>query len=523
MLDLTARVHFPSSLRAILTTPSIIKLGFGVRDTFLALATQYNDVELHRVLSKSSSTSMLIDLGQYARLKGAVSSPSASLQVLVGTSLKRSFSSPVPRPDWGSPSYIMQLHGCIEAVWQVYAALCKENSVGLHLTPLQATKHNLLVTVLHGQKPVAEGFLVFPHPTSIEVVNDEAGGLRRINITPSRSLVQLTKVLVPGAIHTLHSQSMQWIINHGNLIVSSTSTLRTRGSIPPHPTSAQSEAFSHPAPLAPQPTEEDIPPLILSINSNEPLPAADLDNGNLMDSDDEEQFADSADLSLDPGIGVPDGSMTGVSTETLVTRVLDDAFHFMDRQLRTLSKKHTAFRAFAHDFAEAIFIRDRHDETAVRAILEGNGISWEYAKRAKAKALNRRVRRYIPERNILVNRLKTLFDGYKNIICTESGGRKFFGKDALEMSEHLLDTAKQGFLSDPPGIPLYYIMGVDRDGLTLYRTIRGTNSVEGGVHMTIRRVFGSLQASPELAESILLNWILRRNKLVGILSQTIFH
>jgi hypothetical protein len=66
------------------------------------------------------------------------------------------------------------------------------------------------------------------------------------------------------------------------------------------------------------------------------------------------------------------------------------------------------------------------------------------------------------------------------------------------MSERLLDTAHRGFLSDPLGIPLYYRMGIDRDGLTVYRAIRGTNSVKGGVHMAVRRVFGSLQASPEL-------------------------
>jgi hypothetical protein len=41
---------------------------------------------------------------------------------------------------------------------------------------------------------------------------------------------------------------------------------------------------------------------------------------------------------------------------TLPTRVLDDAFHFMDRIFRLLPKKHSAFRAFAHDFSEAMFL-----------------------------------------------------------------------------------------------------------------------------------------------------------------------
>ena len=79
------------------------------------------------------------------------------------------------------------------------------------------------------------------------------------------------------------------------------------------------------------------------------------------------------------------------------------------------------------------------------------------------------------------------------------------------MAAQLINTAQLGFLSDPVGVSLYYQMGIDKDGLTIYQTIQGTNSVEGGVHMTIHHVFGSLQASPELAECILVNWILQRN------------
>jgi hypothetical protein len=190
----------------------------------------------------------------------------------------------------------------------------------------------------------------------------------------------------------------------------------------------------------------------------------------------------------------------------------------MNRLLRLLSKKHSAFKAFAHDFSEAMFIRDKDDEARVQAVLEAKGISWEYAKRAKASALNRRIRRVIPKRHILVPRLEKLFYGYKDILCTAQNGslqsRRFFPKLALEMFLRLIQTAKLGFVSDPDGKSLFIRMGTDRDGLPLYRTIRGTNSVEGGVHMAVRRVFGSLQASPELAECLLLNWILRCNQMV---------
>jgi hypothetical protein len=182
-----------------------------------------------------------------------------------------------------------------------------------------------------------------------------------------------------------------------------------------------------------------------------------------------------------------------------------------------LPKKHSAFKAFAHDFSEMIFIRDRSDELAVRAILEKNGVSWEYAKHAKSAALNRRIRRYIPSREVLLKRLQKLFAAYADMECSTKTTRgSFFSDEAKEMVKNLLETVRKGYLSDPAGISLYYLMGKDRDGLNLYRTVRGTNSIEGGFHMTVRRIFGSLRASPELAECLLINWILRRNNKVFI-------
>lgn len=195
----------------------------------------------------------------------------------------------------------------------------------------------------------------------------------------------------------------------------------------------------------------------------------------------------------------------------------------MDRLLRLLPKMHSAFDAFCSDFSKAIFLRDKDDEANVCRVLKAKGVDWEYAQRAKSYVLNRRIRRLIPSPEIIVPRLQMLFDGYKNLICSskqnqleERPGQMFFSKDARDMAARLIDTARLGFLSDPVGVSLYYRMGIDKDGLTIYRTIRGTNSVEGGVHMTIRRVFGSLQASPELAECILANWILRHNCSVCI-------
>ncbi|KAJ3970356.1 hypothetical protein EV361DRAFT_916254 [Lentinula raphanica] len=143
--------------------------------------------------------------------------------------------------------------------------------------------------------------------------------------------------------------------------------------------------------------------------------------------------------------------------------------------------------------------------------------------RARKPWLNRHIRRYIPPPEKLERDLKQLFDSFKNIVCSndrKKGRGRFFSKESNKMADSLLDTVRRGFLSDPPGIPLYYIIGWDRDKLPLYRTIRGTNSIEGRVHMLIHRVFGSLRASPELTVSLLGNWILRRNQRVGHFNRT---
>lgn len=184
----------------------------------------------------------------------------------------------------------------------------------------------------------------------------------------------------------------------------------------------------------------------------------------------------------------------------------------MDRLLRLISKKHPAYKEFAHLFSETIFIRDGEDEANVREILKKKEIRWEYAIRAKKGAINRRVRRYIPSPEKLVKDLLLLFTCFQDLL--DADGKKFFTKDARKQAAALVETARLGFLSDPPGMAVYYLIGRDKNGLNLYRTIRGTNSVEGGVHKQIRRIFGSLNASLVLTEAILGNWFHRRNRRV---------
>lgn len=56
------------------------------------------------------------------------------------------------------------------------------------------------------------------------------------------------QVLVPGALHSLHGQTMEWIFNHGAHAVVTTSQLHTRCETPPVPAGTLSHAFAVPAP-----------------------------------------------------------------------------------------------------------------------------------------------------------------------------------------------------------------------------------------------------------------------------------
>src|SRR5882757_9461771 len=156
MSNITLPSHFPSSLRAILTNSSIIKVGYCIQQVLQDIGTTYKDQEILRVAKSNAS---LIDLSQYAKLKGVISDAiSVSLQSLVGTILKTYFTPPIlPISDiWGPPEYTRSLHHNIEAIWQVYLSLSSKDSVGLPLVPFQTSFNGLLVTLYHSQKAVAE-------------------------------------------------------------------------------------------------------------------------------------------------------------------------------------------------------------------------------------------------------------------------------------------------------------------------------------------------------------------------------
>ena len=96
----------------------------------------------------------------------------------------------------------------------------------------------------------------------------------------------------------------------------------------------------------------------------------------------------------------------------------------------------------------------------------------------------KRVRRRVPPPTILYNRIKALFEFFKDKKDTKTGVILFHDKNKKKFN-NMLEMVKKGYASDPVNIAMYIaktnrhgIPLVDKDGLTLYRSIRGTSNLE---------------------------------------------
>ncbi len=95
-------------------------------------------------------------------------------------------------------------------------------------------------------------------------------------------------------------------------------------------------------------------------------------------------------------------------------------------------------------------------------------------------------------------RFQHVFNVFGNARDAQSG-QPLFNKTAWQKANAVLELAREGYLSDVPGITVFNKVGVDQYGLDLFDSRRGTNKLEGGPHSDIywkfcalRGMFGSL-------------------------------
>ena len=104
-------------------------------------------------------------------------------------------------------------------------------------------------------------------------------------------------------------------------------------------------------------------------------------------------------------------------------------------------------------------------------------------------------------------------------------GQPLFNKSAWKSAKNILTLIQGGYLSDPPGITLYYQIGFDSNngGLPIYRCMHGIDMTEGGVHKQICSHLPVSGVSPQHLYSCLLDFILRHNLLVKLLISFLGH
>lgn len=220
-------------------------------------------------------SSSVIDLSHIAKVKGVVSDTASLLPTLAGTVLKHSLPDfqYLSTHDWSGEvkeDDIKKLAQEVDCVAQIYQKLTKIDSVGLPLQQSQICAGQL-VTLVIGKEALAEGELV-AHNGSWPSPSDGA----RMKISEASTVIKLTKLLLPGHIIARHSQTLQWLMEHGGHAVVQIRTLRTRSLTPPHP-SNHDPSLGVPAPVnLPSESSQHRPsgPSPLPRHTVEPDPAA---------------------------------------------------------------------------------------------------------------------------------------------------------------------------------------------------------------------------------------------------------
>lgn len=101
-------------------------------------------------------------------------------------------------------------------------------------------------------------------------------------------------------------------------------------------------------------------------------------------------------------------------------------------------------------------------------------------------------------------------------------GAPLFNSNAWKTAKNILNLIQQGFVSDPPDVPLYFQLGLDGSAgnLPIYRCIRGTNNTEGGVHKHLRRHLPQSGVSIRHISAALTDFTLHHNLTVGTYNST---
>jgi hypothetical protein len=507
-----------------LKSQQIIKVGRNVGADLAKLARDFPDFKVP--VKHRKKFVGVVELGAFAKAKNAVSSGTASLATIAAAALGVNLSKEIRSSEWSAPqlSAEQQQYAALDALvaLEIWNTLKNQKTQGLPLK--SASPVGQTISVYEREQEVARGVIVSqPRQFAIKQGTSKDSTLKiNVSTTRTRVLIKVDKILAPKFVLTHHQQTLEDLWTQGGntsfeAVVSLTS-LRT---------CSQSEAKApDTGSLPPMAPEYDsnitvIRPPVETTTHSGPSTDEDADGDSDSDDDDDPSPADPDDIPPED----PLAEFAYVQPENATnypSRILADVFHEMDKVGRTISKKHSLHHRFATAFSDTMLVPDKNDKAKVEEYLNKKGMNWDQVRRSSPGWLWKRVRRYIPEKSLLHRILKEFFDCWGPIKCTTTG-QKLFSAESWKKANGVLHDVQKGWISDPAGIPLYTVRGHDRNGLAIYHCIRGTNSVEGAVHNPIRRCFASLNASVELADSLIADFRHRHNLDVGTVHKTGSH
>ena len=176
-------------------------------------------------------------------------------------------------------------------------------------------------------------------------------------------------------------------------------------------------------------------------------------------------------------------------------------------------------------FSDTLFIPRPEEMALLEARFAKLGTSWDGERKWRAKELWRRCPRVIPEIETLHPALVELFRTCGSIKDAKTGAPLFNNKGWAD-AKGVLASVLAGHVSDPPGVALYYPLGMCggrdgklRDGVRIWRCCRGTSPTEGGCHKPLRDRMRKAGVSVQHAAARLKDFTLHHNLVVRVSPQ----
>jgi hypothetical protein len=296
------------------------------------------------------------------------------------------------------------------------------------------------------------------------------------NTTKTRTIVEVLKILVPGALlSTHHKQALNSFGSVPFTIVCTKSHLRTF-----EPASNN---------LLPPPVLTETTPLRLATSSMKlPIPSLDpeaddsggvVSVGDLLDSD-LSMPSSSIPLPIDNASATLGAKILGPESQvvvddepefdnTLRSHVLKDPFHVF--HMFYISATHSLRAHFMCELRDAIFVPDQSDKERINAwgATQTPPKSYAILRNTSPWWIREHCHHIIPAPKKLHNLVSRVFQTYGPMIdpCSK---KPLFTPDNWKTAKHVLELIQNGYLSDLPGIPLYTMIGMDKKaaGLPFY-------------------------------------------------------